>query len=200
MKKALIVIIGIILIVAALVVFFLEKPYVANLSQYESLKEPRITEMPNQKVIEIELKGNPNATAGKAMQELFPAFYQLKGYGNSIPNPLPKARWSGDFNKMGTLVGKYAMQVSDNVTQLPPLKDSQVKLVTWEYGTVAEILHVGSYDQEWPTIKKLMNYIQTKGYRIIGDHEEEYLKGPDLLGLVKPTDYQTIIRYRVKKI
>ncbi len=198
MKKVIIIIIGIILIVVAGIVFFLEKPLV-DFSQYEYLKEPRITEMQNQKMIEIELKGNPNETAGKAMRELFPAFYKLRGYGNDIAKPLPRARWSGDFNKMETLVGKYAMQVSDNITQLPDLKDSQVKLVTWKYGTVAEILHIGPYDQEWETVKKLMNYVRDNGYQIAGEHEEEYLKGPDLLHLVKPADYHTIIRYRVGK-
>jgi hypothetical protein len=156
--------------------------------------------MPNQKVIEVELKGNPNETAGKAMMQLFSVFYKLRGYGNKISKPVPKARWSGDFSNMETMVGKYAMQVSDSVAKLPPSKDSQVKLVTWEYGTVVEILHVGPYDQEWETIKKLMNYARENGYRITGEHEEEYLKGPDLLGLTKPKDYHTIIRYRVKKL
>jgi hypothetical protein len=198
MKKALVVIIGIILVVAALVVFFFEKPKV-DLSQYESLKEPRITEMQNQKMIEIELKGNPSETAGKAMGELFSVFFMLKGHGNNMPISAPRARWSGDFNKPETMIGKYAMQVSDSVTQLPDLKDSQVKLVTWKYGTVVEILHIGPYDQEWETVKKLMNYARDNGYQIAGEHEEEYLKGPDLLRLVKPKDYYTIIRYRVER-
>lgn len=199
MKKAIIIIVAIILVAVIGVLFLIERPLV-DVSQYEYLKEPRITEMQNQKMIEIELKGNPNKTAPKAMTQLFSAFYKLKGYGNSIPNPIPRARWSGDFNNMETFVGKYAMQVSDNVTQLPPLKKSQVKLVTWEYGTVAEILYVGPYGEQRPIIEKLIKYIRDNGYQIIGEHEEEYLKGPDLLGLVKPKDYHTIIRYRLKKI
>ena len=92
------------------------------------------------------------------------------------------------------------MQVSDEVTQLPPSQNSQVELVTWEYGTVAEILHVGSYYKEEQTIVKLMKFIKDNGYEVIGEHEEEYLQGPDLLGLVKIKDYKTIIRYRIKEI
>ncbi len=199
MKKALVVLIGIILVIAAMAVFFIEKMMLVDTSKYEFLKEPRITEMQNQKMIEIELAGNPRETAGKAIGELFSVFFSLKGQGNNMPISAPRARWSGDFNKAETMVGKYAMPVSDNVMQLPPLKDSQVKLVTWEYGTVAEILHVGPYNQEGPTTEKLMKYIQDKGYKVIGDHEEEYLKGPDLLRLVKPKDYYTIIRYQVRK-
>ncbi|MDD5454820.1 MAG: GyrI-like domain-containing protein [Candidatus Ratteibacteria bacterium] len=196
MKKALIIIVGVILVIAAMGVFFIEKMMLVDTSKYEYLKEPRITEMPNQKMIEIALTGNPNETAGKAMGELFTVFFTLKGHG---PTSAPRARWIGDFTSPETMVGKYAMPVSDNVTQLPDIKDSQVKLTTWQYGTVVEILHMGPYDQEWETVKKLMNYAQKNGYQIFGEQEEEYLKGPDLLHLVKPKDYYTIIRYRVIK-
>lgn len=199
MKKALIIIIGIILVIAAMGVFFIEKMMLVDTSKYEYLKEPRITEMPNQKMIEIELKGNPSETAGKAIGELFTVFFTLKGHGNNMPISAPRARWIGDLNSPETMVGKYAMQVSDNVTELPDIKESQVKLVIWQYGTVAEILYIGPYDQEWETVKKLMNYVRANGYQIAGEHEEEYLKGPDLLHLVKPKDYYTIIRYRVDK-
>ncbi len=200
MKKAIIIIVGIILVISAMGLFFIERMMIVDTSQYEFLKDARITEMQDQKVIEIQLTGNPNETAPKAMGELFSVFYALKGSGNTISKPAPKARWSGDFNNMQTLVGKYAMQVSDNFTQLPDLKNSDVKLVTWEYGTVAEILHTGAYNEEGTTTEKLMKYIQDNGYRVIGDHEEEYLQGPDLLRLVKPKDYKTIIRYQVKKL
>lgn len=199
MKKAIIIIVAIILIVAAIGLFFLEKPLV-DISQYENLKEPRITEMANQKVIEVELKGNPSETAGEAMKQLFSTFYKLKRYGNNISKPVPKARWIGDFNNQNDLIGKYAMQVSDSVEKLPPLKGSDIKLVTWEYGTVAEILHVGAYDNEHQTVVKLIKYIQDNGYQIIGEHEEVYLQGPDLLGMRKPKNYYTIIRYRVKQL
>lgn len=200
MKKVIIIVIAVILVLIAVVLFFLEKMTITDTSQYDYLREPRITEMQNQKVIEIELKGNPNKTAGEAIKQLFGTFYKLKRHGNKISNPVPKARWSGDLNNQDALVGKYAMQVSDNVIQLPDLKNSQVKLVIWEYGTVAEILHVGPYNQEGATVGELIKYIQNNGYQTIGEHEEEYLQGPDLLGLVKPKDYKTIIRYRIEKL
>jgi hypothetical protein len=74
---------------------------------------------------------------------------------------------------------------------------------TWDYGEVAEILHLGSYESESPTIAKLEGYIHAQGYRIVGEpatylHEEEYLKGPGMT-FVSPKDYWTIIRYRVEK-
>jgi hypothetical protein len=69
---------------------------------------------------------------------------------------------------------------------------------TWEYGEVAEILHLGSYETEPPTIERLQEYVAAEGYSVIGDHEEEYLKGPGMM-MVAPKDYWTIIRYRVEK-
>lgn len=112
----------------------------------------------------------------------------------------PRARWSVAFDaKKEDWIGVYGLPVSDTVRELPaPKKDLQVKLTTWEYGTVAEILHIGPYSQETPTIEELKSFIAANGYEITGDHEEEYLKGPGLW----PTDphkYYTIIRYRVQK-
>ncbi|MBN2445076.1 MAG: hypothetical protein JXJ04_27215, partial [Spirochaetales bacterium] len=56
----------------------------------------------------------------------------------------------------------------------------------------------GPYEAEVPTIEKLEAFIKEQGYSIIGDHEEEYLKGPGM-GFVNPRDYYTIIRYRITK-
>ncbi|MFH0768533.1 MAG: GyrI-like domain-containing protein, partial [Chloroflexota bacterium] len=68
-----------------------------------------------------------------------------------------------------------------------------VKLETWDYGTVAQILHLGSYDQEQPNIERLHKFIEESGYEIAGMHEEEYLTRPD------SKFPKTIIRYPVKK-
>jgi effector-binding domain-containing protein len=64
---------------------------------------------------------------------------------------------------------------------------------------VAEILHIGPYDREEPDIARLTGFIKDNGYSIIGDHEEEYLKGPGMFSKGNPEKYYTIIRYRVKK-
>ena len=76
----------------------------------------------------------------------------------------------------------------------------EVELTTWEYSEVAEILHVGPYSEEQPTVERLRAFIEESGYEIIGDHEEEYLKGPGMFVRVRPEDYATIIRYRVRKV
>jgi effector-binding domain-containing protein len=64
---------------------------------------------------------------------------------------------------------------------------------------VAEILHVGSYSSEEPDIRRLHAFVESKGYRVIGDHEEEYVKGPGMFFAGDPDKYLTIIRVRIEK-
>jgi len=69
----------------------------------------------------------------------------------------------------------------------------EVKIETWEYGTVAQILHLGPYDQEYPTVERLHKFIADSGYELAGPHEEEYLTSPDA------KVQKTIIRYPIRK-
>jgi hypothetical protein len=86
------------------------------------------------------------------------------------------------------------LPIPEDTTSLPQkVAGTEVKIETWEYGTVAQILHLGAYDQEQPTVERLHKFIEDSGYEIAGVHEEEYLTSPDAK-VVK-----TIIRYPVKK-
>ena len=58
---------------------------------------------------------------------------------------------------------------------------------------MAQILHIGPYDQETATIERLHEFIKENGYEIAGPHEEEYQSKPDAKVI------KTLIRYRVKK-
>jgi hypothetical protein len=169
------------------------------LKSLEPLKEPRITNLPDQKVIEVELKGDPNKTAGVGIGKLYSVFFQIRG--NTIKQAAPKARWRAEvFTNRDSWIGIFALPVSDNVTELPAQKgDIQVKLGKWQYGEVAEILHIGPYSTEMPTIEKLHQFIENSGYEIAGDHEEEYIKSMMPL-FDDPKSYYTIIRYQVKKV
>ena len=60
---------------------------------------------------------------------------------------------------------------------------------TWAYGDVAEILHEGSYGAEQPDIERLLRFIESSGDRVIGDYEEEYVKGPGIFFAGDPDKY-----------
>ncbi len=80
-----------------------------------------------------------------------------------------------------------------DITQKDPEKP--VKVEVWPGGTYAQILHLGGYVEEAPTIATLHKFIEEQGIEmkdVIGLHEEEYLTKPDAK-VVK-----TIIRYRIK--
>ncbi|OGL47488.1 MAG: hypothetical protein A2161_11865 [Candidatus Schekmanbacteria bacterium RBG_13_48_7] len=188
------------IILLALSYFMMKGP---DLSQFDYLKNPRITSMKNQKVIVVKSKGDPNEIGGKAFGLLFKTYFKIKGTPKGPNQSAPRARWPVDFNTpKREWMGLYAMPVPDNVISLPEINAEPgltVALTTWEYGEVAEILHVGPYSREQPTVEKLNKFINDQGYKIIGEHEEEYLKGPGMFFQGNPEKYYTIIRYRISK-
>lgn len=201
MKRSTIAVIVIVIIIAgAFLVLSFMGP---NLKEYEKLKTPRITEMKEQKMLEVRMTGSPSQISGKAMGKLFGAFFALKKDHKDMKFSAPRARWPKSADtKQEEWVGIFGLPIPDDVSEKELTEDtnSNIKaaITVWQYGTVAEILHIGSYATETPTIEKLRQFIKDSGYTIIGDHEEEYVKGPGPLTF-NANGYYTVIRYRVKK-
>jgi len=165
----------------------------------ESEVEPRILTMNPQKMAVVYTKGDPNKEASKVLPALYGSLYKLKfelkrkgtvfkvGKLRALwpdAHLLPKDQWTGI----------WGLPVPEETTSLPQkVPGIEVKLETWNYGTVAQILHVGPYSEEGPTVKRLHEFIFNNGYEIAGVHEEEYLTAP------KAKVQKTLIRYPVKK-
>lgn len=163
-----------------------------DLSKYDVLKEPRISSLPATKMLVVEAKGDPNVASQRGFGLLFKVFFGIPG----VRMAPPRARWIFDLKTpKEQWVGYYALPVSDSAT-LPPGSEG-AKIEVWQYGDVAEILHVGSYADETLTIQKLQKFIADRGYAIAGPHEEEYLRGPE--SGPNTAEYRTIIRYQVKR-
>jgi len=165
-----------------------------------SKREPKIVEMPSQKMAIVQGKGAPDKVFPELMPALYGAVYTLKfdlkkrglptfkvtGLRARYPDAhlVPMEEWTH-------IIG---LPIPEETTSLPQkMADIEVKIETWQYGTVAQILHLGPYDQEQPTIERLHQFIEESGYEIAGVHEEEYLTRPDA------KVPKTIIRYPVKK-
>lgn len=191
-----------VVLVGASVLFMM--PRGPRLEDMKHLLEPRITTLADQRVLVVEAKGDPAEVAGEAFSLLFKTYFKLKGVPKGPKQPAPRARWplSLDAPKQ-EWVGRYAMPVPEDVNSLGDVPSEEpglwARLATWQYGQVAEILHVGPYEREEPAIRTLMQFIKDSGYVITGEHEEEYVKGPGLFSRGNPEKYMTIIRYRVKK-
>ncbi len=165
-----------------------------------SKKEPQILEMPSQKMAVVHTKGAPDKVFPETMPALYGSVYTLKfdlkkkglptfkvsGLRARYPNAqlVPKDEWTH-------IIG---LPIPEDTTSLPQkVPGIEVKIETWEYGTIAQILHLGAYDQEEATVERLHRFIEDNGYEIAGVHEEEYLTKPDA------KVPKTIIRYPVRK-
>ncbi len=175
-----------------------------DLSEYDILLDPRISTKPDQKMITVELKGDPTEVSGDAIGALYKTFFGLrKEYKDLNMKVAPVARWPvSEEVPRDQWVGIFGLPIPDEISELPSkeIEDIEVEIRSWDYGEVAEILHVGPYSEEEPTVKRLKDFISASGYKIVGNHEEEYLQGPGMLFKVKPEKYKTVIRYNVKKI
>jgi hypothetical protein len=175
-----------------------------SLTGFEHLKQPSITNRPNQKMLVVEAKGDPNVIGGQAFGLLFQLYYSSHEIPKGSTPTIPRARWPEDLTTpKAEWTGQYALPVPQSAVRLPeyqPRAALKASLATWEYGEVAEMLHLGPYNREEPTMQRLKEFIREQGYVIVGGHEEEYVVGPSQGGKGDPEKYMTIIRYRVHKI
>jgi len=162
--------------------------------------EPQILEMPPQKMAVVYGKGAPDKVFSDVLPALFGSVYTLKFdlKKKGLPTfkvSAPRTRYpDAHLMPMENWTIITGLPIPEDTASLPQkVPGIEVKLETWQYGTVAQILHLGAYDQEQPTVERLHQLIADSGYQIAGVHEEEYLTNPDAKVI------KTIIRYPIKK-
>lgn len=165
-----------------------------------SKTDPQILEMPPQKMAVVSAKGAPDKVFPELMPALYSSVYTLKfdlkkkglptfkvsGLRARYPDAhlVPKEEWTHII----------ALPIPEDTASLPQkVAGTEVRIETWDYGTVAQILHLGTYDQEQSTVERLQKFIADSGYEVAGMHEEEYLTSPDA------KVPKTLIRYQIKK-
>lgn len=82
------------------------------------------------------------------------------------------------------------------IAKKPELKDiiSKLRLDKYKEGKAAQIMHIGPYSEEGPTIEKIHDFIKSKGGNFDGHnlkHHEVYLSDPRK---AKPDNMKTVIR------
>ena len=164
-----------------------------------STKEPQILEMPSQKMAVVYMKGEPS----KVMPQFLPALYgsvyklkfELKKKGIEFKVDKLRARWpNAHLVPKDEWLGICGLPIPEDTTSISQkVPGIEVKIEQWDYGMVAQILHIGPYSEEMATVERLHKSIADSGYEIAGVHEEEYLTRPEA------KIQKTIIRYPVKK-
>ncbi|UCB53635.1 MAG: hypothetical protein JSV10_05120 [Candidatus Zixiibacteriota bacterium] len=156
-------------------------------------------DMPSQKMAVVYTKGDPSIVGGQKVPAIFASvnaiipYYKEKGI--EFPRDALRARWP-DLNYLPReqWTGIWGLPIPFAVDSLPQKTEgTEVKIEVWEYGKIAQILHLGPYANEGPSIERLKDFIERSGYEIIGTHEEEYLTLPGA------PDPKTIIRYRIRE-
>jgi len=148
-------------------------------AQFAHLKDPRLTRLPDQKMLVVEAAGDPNIVGSRAFGLLFSTYYKLDGVSRAQHPPARARAGLARRNAEADWVGYYALPVPEGVSALPAATgepELRIALSTWAYGEVAEVLHVGSYSSEEPDIIRLHEFVTSSGRRVVGEHEEEYVR------------------------
>jgi len=77
---------------------------------------------------------------------------------------------------------------------LPRLAD--VRVQTFSEGRSVQIMHIGPYDKETPTVNRLLAFAAEKGFAVTGLHHEIYIGDPNKAA---PEKLKTVLRYGVSR-
>jgi len=188
-----------------------------------SSKEAVIVDVPEMNFLMMDGAGNPNTAPEykEAIEALYAMSYALKfmvkrgeaavDYGVM---PLEGLWWADDMTQFSVenkdiwkwtamimqpeyvtkdLFTKAIEQVRERKS-LPALPE--MRFESLREGLVAQIMHLGLYSDESPTIEKLHNFIRVQGHELRGKHHEIYLTDPQRS---TPEKMKTVIRQPVRK-
>jgi len=73
---------------------------------------------------------------------------------------------------------------------------SKLRLEAYHEGLAVQIMHIGPYEAEGPTIARMHAFIDENGYESVGKHHEIYLGDPRK---VAPEKLKTVLRQPIRK-
>ena len=128
--------------------------------------------------------------------------WQIKAGENPTGNDLDKSNfsWTAMIRQPDFVTSEVFEHTLLIVSQKKPDLDIlRARLSTFSEGLCGQVLHIGTYDDEPETIKRLDDFIKTSGYRVdISEtrrHHEIYLNDPRRTA---PEKLKTIIRHPIQ--
>jgi hypothetical protein len=187
---------------------------------YRATTTPQLIQVPRLKFLCIDGHGDPNtspAYAG-AIQALYSVSYAAKfavqkAGGTAFKvSALEGLWWAGDLSTFSAarksewdwtmmirqpdaLTGDLVERLAEHVAAKKSMPAArELRLISFEEGAAAQVLHVGPYATEAPTIARLHEFIREQGFTFDGHrhkHHEIYLGDPRRSA---PEKLRTIIR------
>lgn len=183
-----------------------------------SAKEVVEVEVSTMNYLMVDGEGDPNIVSAfaEAVEALFTVSYTLKfmvkkgvlatDYGVM---PLEGLWWADDMTKF-SIADKSNWKWTVMIAQPPfvtramldaafaevkkkknPAALSRLRFESFTEGKCAQILHIGPFSEEGPTIARLHKFIETNGGKLYGKHHEIYLSD---IRKAAPGKWKTIIR------
>ena len=186
-----------------------------------SSKEPAIVDVPEMNFLMVDGEGDPNTAQEykDAVEALYSVSYALKfmikksevavDYGVM---PLEGLWWADDMAQFSVenkdiwkwtsmiMQPKYATkELFNKATEQVEKKKNlpallKIRFESFNEGLSAQIMHIGPYSVEGPTIERLHDFIKEKGYELRGKHHEIYLADPRRSA---PEKMKTVLRQPV---
>jgi hypothetical protein len=187
---------------------------------YRASTTPQLIDVPERTFAMVDGHGDPNASAAyaEAIQVLYTVSYSARfavrratGVAYRVA-PLEGLWWAADldaFTAGDKTAWDWTMMIAqpDDVTaevfdaavakaaeKVGADAAARVRLERFAEGRCAQVLHVGPYAAEGPTIAALHAFIAQEGLRLRGKHHEIYLGDPRRAA---PEKLKTIIRQPV---
>jgi hypothetical protein len=184
-----------------------------------SAREPALVEVPEMKFLRVDGRGDPNSPMFQSAVELLYGLsyglkFALKKRGQEYALPPLEGLWwiegleGFDVNRRDDWSWSAMIMQPQFVTaelvaearlQLAKKRGEPSLAVHFEQfheGLCAQILHIGPYAAEGPTIEKLHRFVEAQGYRLHGRHHEIYLGDPRRS---VPEKLKTLIRHPVRR-
>lgn len=189
---------------------------------YNPPKTPVLVNVPAFPFLQIDGQGDPNTDPAykAAVSALFSLSYALKfaikkndGADYAVM-PLEGLWWVEDLAKLDmndksnwfwTMMIRQPPEVTPELCQkfsaevekkkgLPAVR--QIRLQTFTEGLCAQVMHIGPYSAEMPTVERLHQFVRGQGLELTGRHHEIYLGDPLKAA---PEKLRTILRNPVHK-
>jgi hypothetical protein len=187
-----------------------------------STKAPVIVELPPMQFLMIDGRGNPNNNVSfqEATGALYALSYAIKfavkktqGVDYGVM-PLEGLWWMADDAELDLVkkekwawtlmicqpemvTAALVEEMRENVRRKknPPRLES-IRLETYAEGTAVQIMYVGPYDAELPSVDAIHAYARQQGYELHKKHHEIYLNDPQKTA---PERMKTVLRQPVFK-